>query len=608
MPAPKRNLSSNPKAQRKLRPRTTPSLPKSQGQGVIGSVGEGVVVAERLGDDRFAAAQKQTLVVQTGHLVGNRSLLRMLHGLGHQGTPHIQRSPGLLGAMLVGNVLAVKAAVQPTITQHEALSDIDQAIDKLGSESRKKSYYHEEIGKGRDELVEGIGTLRGRVAETVIAEKLGLEEGLANAIRQHFHLKISRLAPFYTQTANANILATKTTKAAMRTCNITTVAMTLEGLGKTVTDFQGNSGLMNHITGRLDLGTSEASSLRLPDFLQILAIYLEMVKKQNASSLNTLATANPEQFQTVMGESAMDASNNILRSDLFGTFTKQFGISAQSHTLDLNPALAVFGAYYRPFEGDLEDYVRDKKNKKKNANVSEAEKDEFREEFTEKRKAGYRKKAERLGKSITTTGEAVQEIEAEITAAKNKITTYDDQLKTFDEGLKGLDAEMTRLNGEIAAADKAAQKTLKEQLKTVKADHKAKTKERKGTAKKKDKLQKNLTKLEKEKGKKLAEQAGLRLEQGASEAVGSETNEAAEVEGALPLATYQNAVLPLMLELLGSGKQVIINLHNHFVKLQEITTDTIIVHDPGGFTRDNMAVSWEDARKLGYFKRYTVVG
>lgn len=249
---------------------------------------------------------------------------------------------------------------------------------------------------------------------------------------------------------------------------------------------------MNHITGRLDLGTSEASSLRLPDFLQILAIYMEMVKRQNVSSLNTLATANSEQFQTVMGESAKDALNNILKSDLFGTFTKQFGISAQSDTLDLNPALAVFGAYYRPFEGDLEEYVREKKNKKKNANVSEAEKDEFREEFTAQRKAGYRKKAERLGKNITTTGEALQEIEAEITSANNKIATYDEQLKAVDEGLKGLDADMMRLNGAIAAADKATQKTLKEQLKTIKADHKAKTKEYKGTAKKRTNSRKAL--------------------------------------------------------------------------------------------------------------------
>ena len=94
----------------------------------------------------------------------------------------------------------------------------------------------------------------------------------------------------------------------MRTCNITTVAMTLEGLGKTASDFQGNSSLMNQIVSRLSLGTRDASSLRLPDFLQILAIYLAMVQKQNASSLNALATSNPEQFQTVMVEGAKEAA------------------------------------------------------------------------------------------------------------------------------------------------------------------------------------------------------------------------------------------------------------------------------------------------------------
>ena len=53
-------------------------------------------------------------------------------------------------------------------------------------------------------------------------------------------LKLARIAPFYTQQANANILSTTTTKAAMRTCNVTTVSMVLEGLGKTTGDFNGN--------------------------------------------------------------------------------------------------------------------------------------------------------------------------------------------------------------------------------------------------------------------------------------------------------------------------------------------------------------------------------
>lgn len=557
------------------------------------------VLAERLGDGRFAAAQRQTIAAKTGPLVGNHAFSRLLGSQTKQNLFPIQRNVGLVGAMVLSNVLATKAAVQPTIAEHESLKALDEAIDALGAESRKKSYFHEEIGSGRDELVTGLEELRGRVAETVIADKLSLNEGLANAIRQHFYLKLSRLAPYYTQVANANILAIKSTEASMRTCNITTVAMTLEGLGKTASDFQGNSSLMNQIASRLSLGTRDASSLRLPDFLQILAIYLAMVQKQNASSLNALATSNPEQFQTVMVEGAKKAANDILISDLFNTFTRQFGVSARSQTLDLSPALAVFGEYYRPFEGDLANYVRKKKNKGPKAKVTDAEKDAFRDEFTAKRKRRFRGDADRIGQKITKSGEALQKIEADITATQATLLEYEEKLKTLAAAKQTVEAQLAELTGDEADPKQVA---------TLKASQKAQDKEQKAAAKKQKKLQNDLTKLEDKKIAQLTSQAKLQLAQGANEAVGSETNEAAEVEDALPLATYQNAVLPLMLELLGLGKQVIVNLYNHFVKLQDISTEAITVHDPGGYTRDNRVVSWDEARQMGYFKRYTIVG
>lgn len=553
------------------------------------------VLAERLGDGRFAAAQRQTIAAKTGPLVGNHVFSRLLSSQTKQNLSPIQRNVGLLGAMAVNNVLAVKAAVQPTIAEHGSLTALNEAIDTLSAESRKKSHFHEEIGTGRDELVEGLGELRGRVAETVVADKLGIDEGLANAIRQHFYLKLTRLTPFYTQVANANILAIKSTEANMRTCNITTVAMTLEGLGKTTADFQGNNALMNHIVSRLSLGTQDASTLRLPDFLQILAIYLEMVRKQNASSLNGLATSNLEQFQAVMVEGARQAANNILKSDLFNSFTRQFGIPARSHTLDLNPALAVFGEYYRDFEKDLANYVRKKKNKPKEYRVSNKEKDEFRAQFTVERKANSRRNANRIDQKITEADADLQEIEADIAHTKTTLAKTSEELETLKADLTAIEAQL-------------AEREAKEPNAPLKASQKAKSKEEKAVTKKQARLQSDLNKLEDDKMAKLTERAKLQLSQGAHTAVGSETNEVAEVEEALPISTYQNAVLPLMIELLGSGKQVIVNLHNHFVKLQAINLETITVHDPGGFERDNKEITWDEARSLGYFKRYTVVG
>lgn len=588
MPAPKRTLNSTPKTPTQARPRTTPT---SSAHGLLSGPGQITTVAERLGDERFAAAQRQTLATQTGQLVGNHTFTRLL---GSQGRPAIQRNVGILGAMALTNVLAVKSAVQPTIAAHEPLSALDAEIDALGAKSRKKSYFHEEIGAGRDELVEGLGSLRGRVAETVVADQLGINEGLANAIRQHFYLKLSRLAPYYTQQANANILAISTTEAKMRTCNLTTVAMTLEGLGKTATDFKGNDELMNNIVRRLSLETKIANALRLPDFLQILAIYLAMTRKQNASSLNALATSNLEQFQMVMVEGAKEAANDILSSELFHTFTSKFSVPARSHTLDLNPALAVFGAYYRPFEKDLETYVREKKNKPRKAPVSEKEKEAFRDEFTEKRKANARQSGRRKGDKIEQADAALVGMETDITATKTALAETNEKLATLQAELSALETQSNQTGGE-------GQTTAN----TVKA----KNKEHKLMTKKRDRLQNDLNKLEEDKMAQLTEKAKLQLAQGAYEAVGGEMEaEAAAVEETLPLTTYQNAVIPLMNELLGSGKQVIVNLHNHFVKLQAISLENIIVHDPGGIERDNKTVSWEDARTLGYFKRYTVVG
>jgi hypothetical protein len=346
----------------------------------------------------------------------------------------------------------------------------------------------------------------------------------------------------------------------MRTCNVSTVGMVLEALGKTAADFEGEHNLMDAIAAALGRETP-AANMRFPDFLQVLAIYLEMVG--NKAGLAVLAGSDPAKFEEKMGNAAMLAHGRILNSNNFNRFTSMFGVTAESHDPDLQKALTVFGKYYRPMEGDFKDFLK-KKGKEK---AGGKEKDRLHDDFIDKRKAGFRWRGSRAGRDIAKAEEKLAEKDTAIQAAKDKLAGYKAKLETLDPETDG-----------------------RVELEKQKADEEEK-----------------LRSLEAERQSTLAEITGFRLEQAASEAVGSETDEEALVEEALPIPVYKMAFIPLMQDLLGSGAQVIVIIHNHFVKLQAISEENIIVHDPAGWGKANTVVSWETARELGYFKRYNVV-
>ena len=84
--------------------------------------------------------------------------------------------------------------------------------------------------------------------------------------------------------------------------------------------------------------------------------------------------------------------------------------------------------------------------------------------------------------------------------------------------------------------------------------------------------------------------------------MGIPVNTNARVEEALLAETMKAKVMPEMLELLGKGKQVIVVLSGHFVKLQSVTEAGVVVQDPGGLARANRLAPWAEARNRGYFK------
>lgn len=75
----------------------------------------------------------------------------------------------------------------------------------------------------------------------------------------------------------------------------------------------------------------------------------------------------------------------------------------------------------------------------------------------------------------------------------------------------------------------------------------------------------------------------------------------------LSVDSYRKSALPAMRTLIDSGAQVIVGMENHFVRLQAVSEDAVIVDDPGSGTKKNLKTDWREARDKGYFKMYWVV-
>lgn len=161
------------------------------------------------------------------------------------------------------------------------------ALAGLQAKSRGlKKNRSEEQGKGRDELVAGIGALRAQMDRF---NGSGLDATKLKAFRVAVYRAIQDLSPYYFQSRNVDILETVDTT---RTCNMTVLGMALEGQGRTANDYTGDreavkaaARLYQHrlVKNELDEGAFDATAgqgiawdnlagMRLPDFLQLVAI------------------------------------------------------------------------------------------------------------------------------------------------------------------------------------------------------------------------------------------------------------------------------------------------------------------------------------------------
>jgi hypothetical protein len=118
---------------------------------------------------------------------------------------------------------------------------------------------------------------------TLTADELGVDEKTLKRIKAGYYRKLNSLSPYFTQMANQNFLPNfkEGNEAWSRTCNLTSMSMTLTALGIAPTDFNGDMALLTMIAAQLDPALKTAddvANLRMPDFLQLVVIYDKYVK------------------------------------------------------------------------------------------------------------------------------------------------------------------------------------------------------------------------------------------------------------------------------------------------------------------------------------------
>lgn len=81
----------------------------------------------------------------------------------------------------------------------------------------------------------------------------------------------------------------------------------------------------------------------------------------------------------------------------------------------------------------------------------------------------------------------------------------------------------------------------------------------------------------------------------------------ADIDEQVSIETYRTHLLDSVGRDLDAGHAVIVGLSNHFVRLQSLAQDHIIVDDPARDTRSGTRLTYNEARAMGYFHMRFVV-
>jgi hypothetical protein len=389
------------------------------------------------------------------------------------------------GALGDGRLAELVASVKhPAVTAAaDELAALEERSRALFADKKGHSQT-EEKGAGRDQLVEGIAKLRGLIAGIAGA---GLPPAVAGEITRRMYLAINEVSPFYAQSTNTDLLEGKeqakelgtSTDVTTRTCNITSLGMALEALGRSPDDYTGNRAVVSAVAAAFKPEVAAATmkvsrggdwgamaGLRMPDFLQLAAI-AEQLKS---------AAASQEQIVSA----AKAAWSDILSIFYLEKLAKRFGVSTATKPFTLDPS-------------------KERKEQGKEAMAFKG--------WAKKYRSAVEKMTDTRNQMEAATGRRRDKLEAEYAAMRKKLAA------AFTDGAKG----------------------------------------------------------------------------------------------APDLAAYKQAVLTQIAPELEGGAQVEVSIAGHYVRLQAIHDDHLVIDDPARAARANRKVTWEEARAMGYFNYRLVI-
>lgn len=396
-------------------------------------------------------------------------------------------------------------------------------------------------------------------------------------VRGSAYVKLNEYTPYHSQQENVDVLHKADSTAASRTCNVTSVAMVLQALGKTASDYKsGNrddekmlriaAAYKDVLMERGEL--TDLMKLRLPDFLQIVAVehYLtgfgnEKIEIEKAGE------------EAVKHNTSMDFLVNIL---------KDFGTEAKDYYHPAANQLSAFGTTSREAKN------RSKKSSARDEGKQKASKDELVEvgKIGEIALNGLMNLNEALKKNESATGGEIENlINTEIRLIEDKIK--DSPLidkksgKAMKNNIQRIQKKLSKFAAEITKAEKSKMKA--------------------------EKLKKTIT--SKFNGIKKTLQGEIKAIQNKDEVKNLKYYEASgtpkEMQESLPMVDYQKGFLKNVSDSVQSGHQVIVNLVGHYVRLQSIDVDKIVVDDP--FFAESFSVTWDEALADGYFRHYIII-
>ena len=510
-----------------------------------------------------------------------------------------------------GNPIATRILnpVKQAFTEYKAAEKEYQGADRAAGKAKKddKAAKEEERQKemGEMETIRAsartiMDTARDQVAALTASDFTSPTE--MKQVIGYINRQLNTNTIYYTQMQNANILHGNGLTAAWRTCNMTVISMMLEALGKSSKDYTGDMTKLQEEAGKHEgaLGVNNSkpedlTNLRLPDFLQLVAIALRGSRDKAAASITSHAFITD--VARSFGLKVVDIKGDV-RLNNKGEDEKSF--MGNKHSGNLSS----IGVLYRPATSDaLKELAKDEEYKKLKGEDQKAYAQQHIEKTTENRRLKFIQNTEDWKNIDTQAKTQLEVLQAEFAKpnaddpSKPRVFDAEFQAKA-DEVIKGL--------GDIATAVPKEHEGRKDQINAI---IKSLNKAIKTDSKKADKPPKTLAALFDGKGNddpiKQYENNFKKYEKIKTlyETLGEEGG----MESLVPMDDYKATVIPTMQKAIESGFQVMVNLDNHFVRLQSVADDGFVIDDPGKTSGEDNKISWEQGRKYGYFQHYLLI-